>query len=450
VRASPPSPPRADRRRLADQRGAFLIVAMVFAATIAIVLGSYLSLGRTSLKLAHRSFFANDATNLAEAGLEEAIYCFNQMGNGVAPATAWAGWTFSGTNAMYTLPPFNRDQNAVGVVKVYVKGYDGSTAAPTVYSQAIITPFDGGVPVVRTLQVALKQNPGAFGLVALNGLTLNNTTFADSFDSNPTNSPTGPWVTYSSGIAHAKTRVVVLAGSVSITNGKINGDLFLGAGVTSPAASKVTGAITKPYTMTFPMPAYPTAASVSQSYNLGAAIPATLPAAGNQPAADGRYYYFCSGATIGSTTITSGRNVIIVGTNTGMTTGLTVQNLATCVIYMDKTLVLAANKTINSSNWAGSLQVYTTTTSTCSFANNSRFAGCLFAPYAPLTASGSGGSDLLVGCFLAKTITTSNTMDFHYDEALQPASVWSATNWLELQSAADRAAVAGQTNGYLR
>ena len=36
------------------------------------------------------------------------------------------------------------------------------------------------------------------------------------------------------------------------------------------------------------------------------------------------------------------------------------------------------------------------------------------------------------------------------DEDLQPASVWSATNWLELQSAADRAAVAGLTNGYLR
>ena len=88
--------PRADRRRLADQRGAFLIVAMVFAAAIAIVLASYLTLGRTSLKLAHRSFFASDATNLAEAGLEEALYCFNQMGNGVAPATAWSmetAWT---------------------------------------------------------------------------------------------------------------------------------------------------------------------------------------------------------------------------------------------------------------------------------------------------------------------------------------------------------------------
>jgi hypothetical protein len=436
-------------RRLADQRGSFLIIAMVFAAAISIVLTSYLALGRTSLKLAHRSYFANDAANLAEAGLEEALYRFNQMGGGVAPATAWSGWAFSGTNAMYTLPPFNRDQNAVGIVKVHVKGYDGSNAAPTVFSQAVITPFDGGAPIVKTLRISLKLNL-PFGLVALSGLTLNNSTFADSFDSNPTNSPTGPWVTYSSGIAHLKAKVAVLAGAITIGTGKINGDLYLGAGVTSPAASKVTGAIIKPYTMAFPMPAYPTSASVSQSYNLGAAIPATLPAAGNLPAADGRYYYFCNGATIGSATITSGKNVVIVGTNTSMTFGLTVQNLATCVIYMDKTVVLAANKTINSSNWAGSLQVYTTTASTCSFANNSRFSGCLYAPNAPLTASGSGGSDLLVGSFVAKTITASNTMDFHYDESLQPGSAWAVTNWLELQSAADRATVAGLTNNYLR
>jgi hypothetical protein len=443
-----PAPP-ADCRRFADQRGAFLIIAMVFAVVISIVLASYLALGRTSLKLAHRSFFASDATNLAEAGLEEALYCFNQMGGGVAPTTAWSGWTFSGANAMYTLPPINRDQNAVGIVKVYVNGYDGSNATPTVLSQAVITPFDGGAPVVKTLQISLKQNR-AYGLVALSGLTLSNTTFADSFDSNPTNSPTGPWVGYSSGIAHSKTTVVVLSGSISIGTGKIFGDLYLGAGVTSPAASKVTGTIIKPYTATFPMPAYPTPASVSQSYNLGVSIPATLPAVGHLPAADGRYYYFCNGATISNPTITSGKNVVIVGTNTGMTYGLTVQNLATCVIYMDKTLVLGSSRVVNNSNWAGALQVFTTTTGTCSFANNSRFAGSLYAPSATLTASGSGASGLLVGSFVAKTITASNTMDFHYDEALQPANAWSVTKWLELQSAADRATVAGLTNNYLR
>ena len=97
---------------------------------------------------------------------------------------------------MRTLPTFNRDQNAVGVVKVYVKGYDGSDAAPYVVSQAVVTPFDGGKPVIRTVHLALRRHPGTggHGLVVLNGaLTMNNSTYADSYDSNPSGSPTGPW-----------------------------------------------------------------------------------------------------------------------------------------------------------------------------------------------------------------------------------------------------------------
>ncbi|MDD2764753.1 MAG: hypothetical protein PHE83_12355 [Opitutaceae bacterium] len=448
----PPVPPVA-RSRLSSERGSLLLVAAVFAAVISLVLVSYLELGRTSLKVAHRSFFANDAANLAEAGLEEALYCFNQMGAGMPPATAWSEWTISGTDAMYTLPPFNRDQNAVGVVKVYVTGYDGSDAAPSVLSQAVITPFDGGAPVVKTLQVTLKSNASTPGLVALRGLTLNGATYADSFDSNPTDSPTGPWVAYSSGIARSKTAVVVLAGSISINTGKVYGDLYLGAGVSPPAASKVTGTITTGYSKAFPMPAYPTPASVSRSYDVGSTIPATLPAIGHLPASDGRYYYFCRNTTIGSVTIRAGKAVTIVGTNTGMTYGLTIQNLGTCIVYMDRTVTLGTNRSVNSTNWAGALQIFTTTTGNCSFANNSRFVGCLYAPNARLTASGSGGSGRLVGYFVAGTITTSNAMNFHYDEALDSGSSggsWTVTNWLERQSAADRASVAGLTNNFLR
>jgi hypothetical protein len=438
------------RSRLSSERGSLLLVAAVFAAVISLVLVSYLELGRTSLKVAHRSFFANDAANLAEAGLEEALYCFNQMGAGTPAATAWSGWTISGTDAMYTLPPFNRDQNAVGVVKVYVTGYDGSDATPMVLSQAIVTPFDGSAPIVKTLQISLQGSTSLFGVVARNGLRLQNTSFADSFNSNPTGSPTGPWRSYSAGIATSNTRVAVLAGSISVASGKIYGNLYLGPGVATPPASDYTGTGTTDYTASFPMPTYPTTASVSQSYNVGSSIPGTLPRGGDLPASDGRYYYFCSGATIGAVTITAGKNVTIVGTNTGMTYGLTIQNLGTCIVYMDKTVVLGTNRSINNGNWAGALQVFTTTTGTCSFANNSRFVGCLYAPNASLIASGSGSSGLLVGYFVAKTITASNTMDFHFDEALQPGSAWSVTNWLELQSAADRATVAGLTNSFLR
>jgi hypothetical protein len=439
-------------RHLAAERGSMLLSAMLFAIGLAMVLGTYLTLGRTTLKVAHRSFFANDATNLTEAGLEEALYRFNLMGTGTAPATAWTGWTISGANASFTLPTFNRDQNAIGIVKVYVIGYDGSTSVPMIISQATITPFDGGAPVMKTVQLAIKYDfTPDYGLVALSGFTLNNTSFADSFNSNPTKSPTGPWAAYPGTGATSRNTTVVLAGTVTVATAlSIKGDIKLGATVANPTG-KYTGSLTTGFSASFPMPVYPTTTSVSQSYNLAATIPATLPRGGDVAAADGRYYYFCSGATIGTVAITAGKNVTIVGTTTGISGGLTIGNLGSCIIYMDKPVVLATGKTLNDTNWAGALQIYTTSTTASTFASNSRITACLYTPSAALTATGAGASGMLSGYFVAKTISASNTMDFHFDEALlTTGNLWKPAGWLELQSAADKATVAGRTGNFLR
>lgn len=436
-----------------------LLTAMLFATGLALVLGSYLALSRTSLKVAHRTFFANDAANLAEAGVEEALYSFNQMAAGTAPATAWSGWTFSGANAMRTLTPFNRDQNAIGLIKVYVKGYDGSDAAPYVVAQATITPFDGGAPVIRTVHLMIRQNAGttAHGLVALNGLTMSNNTYADSYISNPTGSPTGPWLVYSSGIARPNASVAVLAGSVSIASGQIKGNLYLGSGVTAPLASEVTGTITTNYTATFPFPAYPTAAGVSQSYDLGSSIPTTLPRTGDLPASDGRYYYFCASTSVRRITILANSDVTIVGTaSVGMPVNssnpVTLPTTSSLHVYMTGAFAISGTS-INPLGYAGDLRIYTTTTSTCTMGNNSQLVAWFQAPNAALSASGGSTSNRLSGFFLAKTISTANQQHFHYDESLQPAASaasYEVTRWLDFQSAADRATVAGLTGGYLQ
>lgn len=446
-------------RRRSGERGSMLLTAMLFAAGLALVLGSYLALSRTSLKLAHRTFFANDAANLAEAGVEEALYSFNQMAAGTAPATAWSGWTFSGANAMRTLTPFNRDQNAIGLIKVYVKGYDGSDAAPYVVAQAKITPFDGGAPVIRTVHLMIRQNTGtvAPGLVALNGLNLKNSTYADSYVSNPTGSPTGPWLVYAGGIARSNASVVVLAGSVSIASGQIKGDLYLGSGVTAPLASEVTGTITTNYTATFPFPAYPTAAGVSQSYNLGSSIPTTLPRAGDLPASDGRYYYFCTNTSVRKITISANSDVTIVGTaSVGMpvtsTNPVTLPTTSSLHVYMTGSFTISGTS-INPLGYAGNLRIYTTTTSTCTVGNNTQLVAWFQAPNADFSATGSSTSNRLSGFFLADTITTANQQHFHYDESLQPVAStasYEVTRWLDFQSAADRATVAGLTGGYLQ
>ena len=449
------SPPAASiPRRLAGRRGSVLLAAMLFAAGIALVLGSYLRLSRTTLNVAHRTFFASDAANLAEAGVEEALYCFNQMSAGTAAATAWSGWTFSSANAMRTLPTFNRDQNGIGVVKVYVKGYDGSDAAPYIVSQAVVTPFDGGAPVIRTVHLALRRNSGTAGkgVVALNGaLTLSNATYADSYISNPTGSPTGPWSIYPAAGARSNTGAAVLVGSVSIGTGQVKGNLYLGSGVTAPTASKVTGTITTGYTATFPFPAYPTAAGVSQSYNLGATIPATLPRVGDLPAADGRYYYFTT-ASVRTFTVLANSNVSIVST-VGMpitsSTLITLPVTSTLHVYLAGAFTITGAG-INASGYAGALRIYTNTTSNCTVGNTSQVVGWLHAPNAAFSASGSSTANRLSGCFIAKSITVASTQYLHFDESLPVYATYDMTRYMDFQSAADRATVSGLTGGYLR
>jgi len=450
MRASPFPFPRRARR--SGRRGSVLITALLIAVGIALAIGGYLRLSTTSLRLAHRSFLHSDALSVAEGGLEQALYCFNQMSGGAGVSTAWAGWTLSGSAAMRTFPALNRDQHAVAVLKVYVQGYNGGVASPYVIAQATLTPFDGGAPVVRTVRCTLRSGTGFLmnGLVALQGLTMKGRTEADSFHSNPTNSPTGPWRPYSTAIARSNTQAIVVSGPISIGSGGIKGNLWLGPTVTPPAASTVSGSIRRDFADTFRPPVYPTPDSVSQSYNLGSTLPATLPAAGHVAAADGNFYYFINGATIGALTVPTGRNIVLVGTGTRMTSGLTLQGNATCTIYIDGAVDITG--TITNGSWAGALRIHTTTTADCVIGNSGQIAACLFAPNANFTAKGGNTSGMLVGSYLAKTITTAGQMDFHYDEALMGLSTektWQVTQWMELAAEGDRAALAALTGNFL-
>ena len=60
------------------ERGSLLIVAMLLCAVIGISLASYIQLGRSSLVISNRALYNNAAMNLAENGLEEAMYSVNQ------------------------------------------------------------------------------------------------------------------------------------------------------------------------------------------------------------------------------------------------------------------------------------------------------------------------------------------------------------------------------------
>lgn len=395
-----------------------LITAMLLSTAIGIGLVSYLELSRNSLKLANRTFLEVDANNLAEAGLEEALCSFTQLNSGVSGLLSWTNWTLSGINATRTLT-FSRDTSAIGAVKIFVSGYDASLTTPYILSQATITPFDGGRPItkVRRMDLQVKKSPGA-ALVGLNGVTWNGTSTVNSFVSSAGGS-SGPWSAYPGGGARSNACVIVPAGTVSLgAAGMISGDLKLGAAVTPPAASHVSGTISTNYTGTWSLPALPPWASLMSSRVYFSSLPATLPVAGHAAAADGVYYYVLFAGDIGATTITAGKKVVILGLDVNLNAGLNVQSGAYCLIYMDGAINCASADALINTSWAGGLQVFTWTTSTCNLGNAGQTMGCFMAPFAPMVVTGGASTGSFVGSLIAKSITVSGHMDFHYDETL--------------------------------
>jgi hypothetical protein len=429
---------------------------MLLATALALGLAAQLALARNSMLSAQRAFYQREALALAEAGLEEALDGFNQVNLGAAATTAWGAWTRTGTTATRTLAPFDRDGRAIATVKLHVTGWDGSSDAARVISQCRIVPFDGSAPLSRIVEISLQKSSGLFirALVAREGLNLSGQASADSFNSNPSGNPNGPWLRYSESLSRPNTLVIVPSGTVSLgSQSTISGNLMLGATVAPPPAAKVSGTITNNFTGSFPLPIYPSASAVSRSYDLGSTIPTTLPVTGHEPAADGRYYYFVRNANIANVSIAAGRAVTIVGTTTTMGAGIGLTGTSSLSVYIDG-VVNCGNNAISNNNWAGALQIVTSTSGTCSIGGNGSIYACLYAPNAALSCSGGGSTGMLVGSYVARTISSSGHMDFHYDEALQlpqtsGGTPWAITSWYERRSATDRAALPGLTGNFL-
>lgn len=76
-------------------RGSVVLVALCFVAVLSIAVTTYITLSHRALKLSNRSFQTSLSVQLAESGLEQALWAFNK--------NDWTGWTISGTTATRTL-----------------------------------------------------------------------------------------------------------------------------------------------------------------------------------------------------------------------------------------------------------------------------------------------------------------------------------------------------------
>lgn len=457
----------------AKTRGSLLIVAMLLCAVIGISLASYISLGRTSQTISNRALYNNGAVNLAENGMEEAMYAINQM---VLDSTyTWPNWTNDGTNAWRKWSSFTFDQNATGVCRVYVENYLG-TLAPTIVARSTVTL--GGVssaPIEKWIKVTLaKTSKFANGLVAKQTISFSgNNATVDSWNSDPDHNTATPAIPYSSAVKNddgSVGSISVSVGSVAVQNADIFGYVATGGspatvgsnGLVGPfgttSGTIAAGHSSTDFSASFDNVTAPTTAT----YNSIAAITTTTTLPGAvAAAADGKYYISCDSVNFNNKAlnITAGMEVILKLTNTGTAISIgggsgaiNIGLAAKLIIYTDGDISIAGNGVMNggtttaTANQPINCQIWgtkTTGTQNITIAGNGALSATVYAPQGSIKINGNGD---VLGSIVGNDITVVGNALFHYDESLSDfgaGNPYRVVAWKELTLAADRATYSG-------
>src|SRR5271165_4755137 len=130
----------------ASERGSAMLAALCLAMVFAICLSSYIALCYNSLKMSTRNLMGSHCIELAETGIERALYSQNNW-DWAAP---WAVNAVSST-ASLTLPAFSFENGATGLVNVSVVENIPKTNWAQITSTATVTLPDG-TKLTRSLQ----------------------------------------------------------------------------------------------------------------------------------------------------------------------------------------------------------------------------------------------------------------------------------------------------------
>ena len=160
--------PDAAPRRSKSERGYLTLTALSLTTVIGISLASYISLCYQSYLLSYRLFQVAQCRQLAETGLEEALWALNNNST-----TGWAAnagpasnvaWTLSGTTQNGTITGYQLGEGATGQVIVTVTNYNclfntpTPSPTPTITATAIVT-LPTGAQLTKTLSAPFKPAP---------------------------------------------------------------------------------------------------------------------------------------------------------------------------------------------------------------------------------------------------------------------------------------------------
>jgi hypothetical protein len=453
---------KTSRHAFRSKRGSAFITAIILTAGLAVMLASYHSLVNFNLRSSHRSYHSSAAMNLAETGLEEAMWAVNQKR--AKNANAYDGWTITGDTATREFNnAFTVGTASATYVKVRITNCNLTLPAqPTIKAQARLSLPNGMPGVTKWVEITLdapatgtpgQQGPTHPGLVAKHVIKFNgNNPTVDSWNSDPgkLGVQTHPYSAATKNDEGFVGSVDVAVDMVTIQNADIKGhvatanDTNLSNNVgpngsiladDSPVGTKIDPSrVSTDFKATLPDVAVPSTTAIVLG-PIGDSI--SLPRPGDAPAADGKYYYQTGNITLNNKTLTiNSRDVVIsapypydikIGGGSG---ALNIATGASLEIYAGRDVDIAGNGVANGTPAGTTLttvdaqqptkfKVWGTGTAntpqSIKIAGNGALSGVIYAPNADVTINGNGD---VMGSVVANNITLVGNAAFHYDEAL--------------------------------
>ncbi len=444
------------RRPAPGPRGSVLIVALLVAAMIALVLGSYLSLNLGTARLAQRTFDRGAAFHLAEAGLEEGLWTYNRMLAG--HNDAWSGWSASGDAAWRRLDGFALASATSGEIKIYA-----SPVAPAENTRPVLVALasvrsPGGAPVTQMIETTLRRRSffGA-GLSARESLVFRgkNTTF-DSWNSDPDEDPSTPAIPYDPSLAtddgsvgtgaldnanaalnHARIHGYFHTSGLTpeVGSGGFIGPFGVAEGVIDPAR------VSQNFHADYPVVVAPEDGVVLTEFGetLGTAGVAT-----SWRAASLNLKGNATLTILGDVTLVLTDPIDALSINVGQG-GIIITPDSSLTLYASGDVALGGNGLANANAAPATFQFWSTAdatrSQTISVVGNGSFVGVLYAPESEVTVNGNGS---ISGAIVARRLTFAGNASFHYDHALgrlHRHAPYRADGWRTVDTPSARAAL---------
>lgn len=398
---------------------------LVLAAVTALVGSGFLVRAARESRLAARSFHQNSALNLAEAGLEEALWAANSSG-----FTSANGWTVPADSASAYVKSVTTGlalQDATGAI--YIRVDSAATSAPTVTAAGVIT-IPNQPRIVKQLRLATTRSSlWSNGLVSKGAVTFSGAAGMDAYDSavGAYNASTNRLDTATLGCLSS---TVTLTGSATIYGyvATAGAAPVIGAsgriyGATSPATPLVDSSrVRTDFAANLPDAVAPTGPTTSLG-NINGTV--TLPRGGDVAGANGRYLYSASKLDLdGNATLTINGPVDIISAADATLTGSAqiVLNSGSTVslnLYCPTTIALNGAGMVNNTGNTAKSTIWGTAVSPATQAvtvgGSSAFVGTLYTPNGDVALSGSGG---VYGAVIGRTVNVGGSADFHYDTQL--------------------------------